>query len=375
MTTSKLKFTEARVRDAAVGTYADEVEPGLMLYVSPTARTWGLYKWSPAERRPIKKSLGKWPTISVDEARKRAKTLSLKLLDGESLTRPSVVLLEDLSDSYLKWGKTRELRRPEWIADVIRLGFSDWLKKDINEITRADLVGRYTSIATGRGLAAAARSIKGIRTLFTYAESVGLYSGPNPAKAVKVAGSKGRERYLSPDEFDRVRAALDDPRFPEWVHPYFTLVLLTGARSANVAAMRWDALDLNEGVWRVPAADSKNGREMALVLVPEAVELLTERRKTVESEWVFPASFRASSSGHLEEPFFRWKEVLRVAGVDSSVTIHDCRRTVGVRLTAAGAPISVVAKVLGHTSISATARSYAFASPESAREWMLKLNG
>ena len=373
--TSKLKLTEARVRDALPGEYADEIEPGLRLYVSLTARTWGLYKWSPVEKRPVKKSIGKWPLISVDEARKRAKALALKLLDGESLTRPDRVTLEDLNDRYLKWNKTRGLRIPDWLDRTLAQGFSDWLKKDINEISRVDLVERYTLIANSRGLSPAARSIKAIRTLFTYAETQDLYSGPNPAKSVKIVEGKARQRYLSPEEFDRVRASLADPRFPEWVRPYFTMVLLTGARRANVAGMRWDALDLNEGVWRVPAAESKNKQEMPLVLVPEAIALLTERRKVIEGEWVFPATYRESASGHIEEPFYRWKEVLRVAGVDTSVTIHDCRRTVGVRLTAAGAPISVVAKVLGHASISATARSYAFATPESAREWMNRLNG
>ena len=148
---TKMKLTEARVREAEPGTYADTEENGLMLYVSPTSRTFGLYKWSPTLKKPVTKSIGKWPLVSVDEARKRAKALALKLLDGVSLSRPDTVSVKDLVDRYCRWNRTRDLKYPDWIESVIASGFADWLNRDISTIARSEIAERHLDISSEAG--------------------------------------------------------------------------------------------------------------------------------------------------------------------------------------------------------------------------------
>ena len=145
-----------------------------------------------------------------------------------------------------------------------------------------------------RSKVAAARSVKAMRTLYKFADENELYTGRNVAKAVRVEDTQPRRRFLSPDEQARVRAALDDPSLAEWVKPLMLLALSTGARRTNLCSMRWDALDLDAGVYRVKAADSKNKIPMDIVLPPEAVAILRERQKKATSEWVFPSP-KASS--------------------------------------------------------------------------------
>jgi integrase len=366
----KVRLTEARVRDAKPGEYADEVEQGLMLYVSDTARSWGLYKWSPALKRPIRKSIGRWPLVSVDEARKRAKALALKLLDGESLSRPDTLTLSDAVTRYVKWNKTRSLKYPDWIDDVIRLSFEDWLERDFATITRAEIADRHLVIAEKRGKVAAARAVKALRTLYKFADENDLYTGRNVAKAVRVEDTQPRRRFLSPDEQKRVREALDDPIHAEWVKPFMLLALATGARRANLQAMRWDKLDLDAGVYRVAAADSKNKEPMDIVLTPEAVAILRERKNLSASEWVFPSP--KSSKGHIVETWYAVKRVYELAGVKES-TLHDVRRTLGSMLTQAGAPLTTVQRALNHKNPATTARTYSISSDASVREYMAKL--
>lgn len=369
--TPKVRLTEARVRDAQAGTYADTEENGLMLYVSPTSRTWGLYKWSPTLKKPVTKSIGKWPLITVDDARRRCKALALKLLDGKSLSRPDTLTLEDLTKRYVRWNKTRDLKYPDWPDDVVRLSFNDWSNRDISTITRADIAERHQQIATTRGRVVASRSVKCLRTLFKFADENDLYVGRNVAKAVRVEDSLPRRRFLSPDEQARVFAALDDPSLAEWVKPFIRLAFATGARRSNLAAMRWDALDLEAGVYRVAAADSKNKIPMEIVLTPEAVTILKNRREQSKSEWVFPSP--KSSRGHLIEPYFAVKRVYELAKVEGA-TLHDARRTLGSMLTQAGAPLSTVQRALNHKNPATTARTYSISSDASVREFMAKLN-
>jgi integrase len=380
---TKIKLTEARVRDATEGEWADETEHGLTLYVGSTGKkSWGLYKWSPTLKRPVRKAIGPWPLVTVDEARKRAKALSLKLLDGASLSRPDKLTLGELTRKYIGWNRTRDLKFPDWIDDVVSLSFGDWVNRDVATITRADIAERHLQVAEKRGRVTAARAVKALRTLFKFADENDLYTGRNVAKAVRVEDTRPRRRFFSPDEQARIRAALDDPSLSNWVKPFMLLALATGARRANLQAMRWDALDLDTGVYRVRAADSKNKEPLEIVLSPEAVAILRDWRKELEgaagltpqpiSEWVFPS--QKSSAGHIVETYYAVKQVYKVAKVKDA-TLHDARRTLGSMLTQAGAPLSTVQRALNHKNPSTTARTYSISSDASVREFMAKIAG
>ena len=53
------------------------------------------------------------------------------------------------------------------------------------------------------------------------------------------------------------------------------------------------------------------------------------------------------------------KLVADAAGIDKSITSHDGRRSCGYMLLNAGVPISVVSRILGHSSIRQTEQAYA----------------
>ena len=65
---------------------------------------------------------------------------------------------------------------------------------------------------------------------------------------------------------------------------YFKMLLLTGARRGEVGAMRWSEVDLNAGIWTVPAERFKTGSVNAVPLCDDALALLRElpvRRKSI----------------------------------------------------------------------------------------------
>lgn len=367
---TKLKLTEAQARALPEGDYADTVEAGLYLYVTPTARTWGLYKWAPALKRPVRKAIGPYPLLTVDEARKRAKALSLKLLDGQDIKRPDGLTLDALLQKYVSWLKSRKAKTADRFEYQMRWAYGDWMPRQLASITRQEVSERHLEHVTSRGPIAAGRQVKNFRTLFSFADKHGLYDGVNVAKKVPVATSKPRQRFLTLAEVARLRSALDHTALPSWVRPYALLSLLTGARRANICAMRWDQLDLVNGVFTVPAEDSKNAESMALVLPPEAVALLRERQTQVSGPWVFPAI--KGSTGHLVDPSKAVKAVYAKAGIVGA-TVHDLRRTLGSLLTQAGAPLTTVQRALGHKSPQTTARVYAVSSDASVREFMARL--
>jgi integrase len=189
-----------------------------------------------------------------------------------------------------------------------------------------------------------------------YSKSGGLWTGPNPAHGVQKFQEQSRDRFLSADELGRFLAALDDLATPASARDYFTLLLLTGARRNNVRSMRWDDLDLAAATWRIPAEQSKNATPMILPLAPEAVALLEKRKANVKGEFVFPSiGLRVKSkSGHLDNHYAAWCDVLERAKIDN-LHLHDLRRTLGSWLAIGGQSMPVIAKALGHRNTATTA--------------------
>jgi integrase len=74
------------------------------------------------------------------------------------------------------------------------------------------------------------------------------------------------------------------------------------------------------------------------------------------NDYIFPGRSRDS---HMNRTTARllWKDVCATAQVDG-VTLHDCRRSVGLWV-AREAGIAVAAKVLRHSRVDVTARTYA----------------
>jgi integrase len=65
--------------------------------------------------------------------------------------------------------------------------------------------------------------------------------------------------------------------------------ILTAARSGEVRGARWTEIDLEAGVWTVPAARMKAGREHRVPLSKPALELLRALPRIADNDLVFPA--------------------------------------------------------------------------------------
>jgi integrase len=64
--------------------------------------------------------------------------------------------------------------------------------------------------------------------------------------------------------------------------------ILCAARTGEVLGARWDEIDLDRGVWTVPANRMKAGREHRVPLSGRALEILREMHEGREGDYVFP---------------------------------------------------------------------------------------
>jgi integrase len=174
----------------------------------------------------------------------------------------------------------------------------------------------------------------------------------------------------------------------EAAEPLFRDLILvavrTGLRLGELRELRVGDLDLERARLRVARqrtqADEitlpKGGKKRTVQLPPDAVAVLSKRVAGLDrDELVFckPPGYRAP---HRIEPPARggepWspKDVFNAvqrageaAGIERSVGVHALRHTFATQAVAAGVPLSVVSRQLGHADIQTTMR-YAHHAPE-----------
>jgi integrase len=132
--------------------------------------------------------------------------------------------------------------------------------------------------------------------------------------------------------------------------------------------MRWNEINLKQGTWTIP--ETKNGESQIIPLSEQVLEILLNRLKEKENQWVFPS--KLSKSGHLEEPKSAWKRILKRADIEN-LRVHDLRRTLGSWQASAGISSYIIGKSLGHKDAKSTA-VYARLHLDPVREAVGKAN-
>jgi integrase len=300
--------------------------------------------------------------------------------------------LGELSVAYSKRLKATGHRHSNYLQTLVLLSFKDWLNRRVNTISQREISERHDDIAAKRGAIAASRAVKALRTLYSHAErDLGL-TVRNAARSVRVRESRPRGRYMTKDEEAKLLKVLQAES--QDVRDYIRLLMLTGARRDNVAGLRWADVNWREQLWRIPPSLAKAGNAIEIPLVPAAAEILSRRHKAnAGGEYCFPSRGR---KGRLVEVWYLWRRlkargILLDAGLNWEIdkphealeqvpegkrvglrdlTIHDLRRTVGVRLVGAGASLPVIGAALGHTNLKTTQRVYALATRDDVRAAM-----
>jgi integrase len=120
--------------------------------------------------------------------------------------------------------------------------------------------------------------------------------------------------------------------------------LTTGLRGVELERLRWEWVDLDQGLLAIPGEGTKTGRSRTLPLRPDVAELLGQWERT------HPLVFEGRSADDLRNI---WKRVLHRAGFQG-IGLHALRRTYATLLLRNGADVRTVQELLGHTNLKTT---------------------
>lgn len=315
--------------------------------------------------------LGVVGSMTVEEARKLAKGAAVAVQKGEDPSSErqdarKAATVADLAARYLEQHATR--KKPRSVAEDRRIlgiredGTADPERKGyvlphlgatkVADVTRSDIDRlhysmRSTPIMGNRVLALVSK-------MFNLAERWGMRpDGSNPCRHVEKYKETKRERYLSLEELGRLGEVLADVEakamFWPTVAPLIRLLVLTGARLDEVRTLRWEYVDLEAGLLRLP--DSKTGAKV-VHLSPAAAQVLASIPTKEGNPYVVWGAIAGEPLVNVKDP---WAEIRKRAGLND-VRLHDLRHTYASVAVASGASLPLIGKLLGHASTATTAR-------------------
>jgi integrase len=198
------------------------------------------------------------------------------------------------------------------------------------------------------------RALGVLSKMMSLAEEWGLRTdGSNPCRRVTKFKEVKRERYLAMEELRRLGKVLADAQSDGSESPFalaaIGLLILTGARLMEILTLRWEHVDLQHGVLRLP--DSKTGAKPIYLNTP-AVQLLRTMPRMQGNPFVIAGKNSGTRLINLQKP---WRRLRAKAKLDD-VRIHDLRHSFASVAAGTGMSLPMIGKLLGHTQPSTTQR-------------------
>lgn len=392
-TAKRFNFTKADIEALPLPVsgrvrYYDTNITGLCLYVYNSGKRV-FYVYGRINGKPVDVKVGNYPAWTQVTARTRAKEIiegitkgknpnADKLAKREELTLGEMFdeyliryaiphgkkTLQDMKDNFARYlGEVADVEPKKHGKKRVKPeGAVNWQNRKLSAISRLDVQKLHSDLGVHSGNATANRTLELLRAIINKGASWGMFKGDNPCEGIAKFSLRSRERFLHGDELARFfEAVADEPN--ESIRDYVLMSLLTGARKANVLAMRWEHVDLNRGTWFLP--DTKNDTSQTIPLTTQAKATLEERSKNKAGDFVFAGD---GVTGHMTSPKRAWAKILAKAEL-KDLRLHDLRRTLGSWQAATGASLVVIGKTLNHKDISTTS-IYSRLSLDPVRESM-----
>lgn len=296
--------------------------------------------------------------------------------------------LNDAFDAYIKWAKTN---KKDWDHDETRMTLHVLPHLGgmrLSEIGAADIEAvKVKCQEKGHAPATVKHVLQCVRAIFNFSIRLGDYAGENPTRKVKFPKlDNARKRFFSDDQVDALLSALAEQTMD--VHDMTLLSILSGLRFGEVAKLRWEHVDLENGIIHV---DGKNGETREAYLDnEELVEMFARRKELYDSTpyvskseksvrgLVFPGPVHGGIMKDIPDIFMKTVDDLRFnEGYEDArrrLTFHSCRHTFGSRLAQQGVPLLTIKELMGHKTIEMTMR-YSHLMPDHKREAVRHLRG
>jgi integrase len=323
---------------------------GLYLIVQPSgSKSFALrYRHS---GRSKKLTLGKYPQMSLLQARERAREALESISYGEDPSRRpgSPQRFEPAFRSFLE----RHVSQTKGTYETTRIYEHDLLPafrgKVLSDITKRDVINLLDSIVDRGSPVMANRVLAALRKFFSWAVSRDL-ARRNPCDGIKPPSKEQpRDRILRDEEISVFWKACEAIGYPYGT--YFQFLLLSAQRRTEVSDMTFEEIEGDE--WIIPAARAKNGIKHRVPITSAMNTLLQSSGRDTGYVFTVTGEYPVNNLGRAATRLK--KKMAEISDLKSSVTIeewkpHDLRRTAASGMARCGIFQEVIERVQNRVS-------------------------
>lgn len=332
---------------------------GLSIRVSEFGTITFQYRYR-YHNKPTRISLGRYPDISLTQAREKIPELRQMINDG---INPSVQVKRSKASVNASLGQCIDLFMDKHVSTLrptsqgnygstlVRHG-KNAFKFPLEEITIQEWFKYLDIICTKHSAITARTLLVKLKTCLRFCVTRGIIENSSIFNiAPKSVGKKSQPKDRVPDlgEIKMIWAEIDKSKCYPTTRNALKLIMLTGARISEVRRMEKCDLNFKKGTWTVPKLKSKTNSKIVRPLSPEALKIIKWQLDTFGelSENVFPSgSYKQEISPQTLNKLCRSvRERLQM----ESWTAHDFRRSLATLLSRHNVKLEVTETMLGHS--------------------------
>jgi integrase len=347
---------------------------GMYLLVNAGGRYWRMDYRFLGKRKTL--ALGVYPEVSLAKARQRRDAAREQLADGvdpseakraDKVAKKAAALntFKAVAEAWLAknadgWDKgTHE----KVLASLSNHVFPSIGHLPVSSVRTGDVRELVQKVEAGGARETAGRVFQRIRAVYRYAVAHEL-ADSDPTYPIKPA------EILKPQTI-RHRAALSEREVPQFftrladyqgdqaTRAALELLILTAVRPGELRGARWEEIDNDRALWRIPADRMKMKTEHTVPLSGRALALLATLRPAPDARGlVFPSPFypgKPISEGTLNSALARM-------GYKGTATAHGFRTLFSTCANEAGWTSDVIEKQLAHEERNSVRAAYNRAS-------------
>ena len=307
-------------------------------------------------------TLGKYPEITLAEARVAALELRGRIQKGENIAVSKQAekavdaldmnIFESLANEWIERGMAESMQKKA------KATFKRYVYPSIGKLPPKDIHPQHIDRVL-RGIVAAGAPtvandvLRYFKRLFAYARKRRIVTD-NPASDFDYSDAGGKEssrdRALLLKEIKIFLKAMSvAPTLGRENELAFKLLLLLGVRKSELLAATWSEFDLDNAMWHLPEHRTKTSKSVDIPLPPLAIKWFQELKiRAARSEWVFPARrISTRKLGHISPDTLNLAQTRINHGL-KHFTVHDLRRTLRTQLAALGVSPHIAERVLNH---------------------------
>lgn len=370
--TKPLTSTAIRTAKTKASDYTLHDGSGLYLLVKSTgSKLWHFSYYRPVTKKRALMSLGKYPDVSLSDARERrekARSLLAKGVDPQEHKKQLLRLeVEKMAYSFERVAHDWfSVKKAEGLAEATLQYIWGILsrhiipvigKVNIADVTAIVAIDAIKPVANAGHLATAQKLAQRINEIMFYAVNSGLIPA-NPVAQIGKAFARPKHKPMaavSPERLPEVLQKLASARIELKTRCVIQWQLLNIVRPSEAAGTRWDEIDIDKKLWTIPQGRMKMRREHLIPLSEQAIAVLNLMKHiSGAGAYVFPTRFNPNSPMHQQTA----NQALVDMGFKGELVSHGLRSIASTILNAEGFAPDVIEAALAHVDMNNIRRVY-----------------